>query len=217
MNLQIRLTLYFVLLAVLLVIVISVVDLAHDVELQFDTTLDRADSLRTFASDVVVSAVARQPDKSLREALRDPDLTKLLQDTMLASSAILEIAVVDTENEVLADSVPDHLLGDRLPAYEDFRPVVRNTNAYHKVRALYSGKYYQLENKLGRGAAPILYVRVVIAPTLIREKIMARLRANAIVALIAAIAAMMLTFLVSAFAFRPLSRLREQLELVASG
>ena len=224
MNLQARLTLYFVLLAVSLVSVISAVNLAHDIQLQFDTTLDRAESLRTFATDMVVATVARQPDKSLREALRDPDLTKLLQDTMLASSAILEIAVVDPQNEVLADSVPDHPLGETLPPYPDFSPVVAHSTWYDKLRMLYNNThYYQLENPLGRPgpegapASPILYIRVVIAPTLMRDKIMSRLRQNALVALIAMLGAVCITFLVSRVAFRPLSRLRQQLEQVAGG
>jgi len=224
MNLQARLTLYFVLLAVLLVSVISVVDLAHDMQLQFDSTLERADSLRTFATDMVVATVARQPDKSLREALRDPELTKLLQDTMLASSAIQEIAVVAPDNEVLADSLPDHPLGEHLPPYQDFTPIVTSTSWYRKLTILYDkAHYYQLENPLGRpgpeGAptAPILYIRVVIAPTLMRERIMTRLWGNAMVALAAIIGAVCLTFLVSALAFRPLSRLRQQLEQVAGG
>ncbi len=223
MNLQARLTLYFVLLAVMLVSVISAVELAQDMQLQFDSTLDRAESLRTFATDVVVATVARQPDKSLREALRDPDLTKLLQDTMLASSAILEIAVVDPENEVLADSVPDHPLGERLPRYEDFRPIVTRDSFYQKLRLLYDKRYFQLENPLGPPApagapvSPVLYVRVVISPTLMRDKIVTRLRGNATVALAAILGAVCITFLVSTIAFRPLSRLRQQLEQVASG
>ena len=225
MNLQSRLTLYFVLLAVLLVSVISAVNLAHDIQLQFDITLDRAESLRTFATDMVKATVARQPDKSLREALRDPDLTRLLQDTMLASSAILEIGVVDPDNEVLADSIPLlHPLGDRLPRYDDFQPVVANSNWYDKLRMLYNTKYYQLESlplgtpgPAGAPASPILYVRVVIAPTFMRDKIMSRLRQNALVALIAVLGAVGITFLVSRIAFRPLSRLRQQLEEVAGG
>jgi signal transduction histidine kinase len=222
MNLQARLTLYFVLLAVLLVSVISAVDLAHDIQLQFDATLDRAESLRRFATDIVVTTVARQPDKSLREALRDPDLTKLLQDTMLASSAIQEIAVVAPDNEVLADSLPDHPLGEHLPRYKNFTPVVTSTSWYQKLTILYDKTlYYQLENPLGRpgpdGAptSPILFIRVVIAPTLMRDRIMTRLWGNAEVALAAIIGAVCLTFLVSAVAFRPLSRLRQQLEQMA--
>ena len=224
MNLQARLTLYFVLLAVLLVSVIAAVNLAQDIQLQFDSTLERAESLRTFATDMVVATVARQPDKSLREALRDPDLTRLLQDTMLASSAILEIAVVDPENEVLADSHPDHPLGEKLPRYEDFRPVVTGTTWYQKLRVLNDKThYYQLESPLGRpgpkgepGPA-ILYIRVVIAPTLMHDKIISRLNRSASVALAAILGAVCITFLVSTVAFRPLSRLREQLEQVASG
>lgn len=224
MNLQARLTLYFVLLAMLLVSVIAAMDLAEDIELQFHDTLERAESLRAFASDMVVATVNRQPDKSLREALRDPALTKLLRDTMLASSAILEIAVVDPDFEVLADSVPDHAPGERLPKYLDFRPAVTRSSWDQKLGILYDPRYYQLESPLGPpvpegapAAAPILYIRVVIAPALMRDKIVARLRENAKGALFAVLGAVCVTFLVSTIAFRPLSRLRRQLELVASG
>lgn len=218
MNLQARLTLYFVLLAVLLVGVISAVDLSHDIQLQFDSTLERAESLRTFASDMVVQTLERQPDVPLREALRDPDLGKLLRDTMLASSAVLEVVVTDPQGEVLADSVPDHPLGERLPHLTDFAPIVKNYNWYEKLRILYGNKYYELANPLGRqGAPPVLYVRVVISPTLMGDKIKERLRQNGMAALFAGIGAVGITFLVSALAFRPLGRLRKQLELVASG
>ncbi|HKE22321.1 MAG TPA: ATP-binding protein [Bryobacteraceae bacterium] len=223
MNLQARLTLYFVLLAMVLVGVIAAVNLAQDMQLQFDSTLERAESLRVFATDMLKDTVARQPDKSLREALRDPDLTRLLQDTMLASSAILEIAVVDPEGEVLADSNPDHPLGEKLQHYDDFRPVVTKSTWYQKLRVLNNKRYYQLESALGRpgpGGEPgpaILYIRVVIAPTFMRDKIIPRLTRNAWVALAAILGAVCITFLVSTVAFRPLSRLRQQLEQVASG
>jgi hypothetical protein len=84
MNLKARLTLSFVLLAVVLVSVISAVDLSEDMQLQFDSTLGYAENLSALATDMVVAAIARQPDKSLADALRDPGLIKLLQDTMLA-------------------------------------------------------------------------------------------------------------------------------------
>jgi signal transduction histidine kinase len=224
MNLRARLTLYFVLLAVVLVSVLAAVDLARDIKLQFEDTFDRAKSLRIFASDIVASAVNRQPDKPLAEVLRDPDLAKLLGDTMLASTAIQEIAVVSPDNEILADSLPDHPLGDRLPRYPDFRPAVDQSSWYQKLRILYDPhSYFQLENGLGRPgpsgapASPVLYIRVVIAPTLMRYKILDRLRENGVAALFAVLGAMCITFLVAAVAFRPLTRLRRQLELMAGG
>jgi signal transduction histidine kinase len=63
----------------------------------------------------------------------------------------------------------------------------------------------------------LLYVRAVIDPTFILIDIKPHLEKNLSVAFIAVIGAVCLTFLFSAFAFRPLGRLRRQLDLVASG
>ena len=60
MNLQAKLTLGYVLLATLMVAVISAVDLGNVMKLQFDATLERAETLRTVAADQVKSALNRQ-------------------------------------------------------------------------------------------------------------------------------------------------------------
>jgi len=217
MNLQARLTLYYVLLAVVMVGVISAVDLAHDVELQFDLTLERAESLRALTTDMVELTLNRQRTKPLEEAVRDPDLAVMLGDTMLASQAILEIAVVNPQGVILADSVPDHE-GDRLPPYADFRPVVSGTSWYQKLWRLGDTHYYQLEQALGpRDGPPLVYVRVIVDPTLIRANILPRLAESALAAGLSVGGAVVLTLLFSAFAFRPVGRLKKQLDLLASG
>ena len=141
----------------------------------------------------------------------------LLRDAMLASHAILQIAVVSPENEVLADSVPDRM-GETLPRYLDFAAVVARARWYQKLRMLNDTRYYQSEQALGtRNGPPLLYVRVIIDPALIRGEVMPRLQQNARVALASAAGAVLLTFLFSTIAFRPVARLRKQLEMVASG
>ena len=123
MNLKARLTLSFVLLAVLLAGTISCVDLAGEINEQFAATLERAENLRTLASDLVGLSLNRQLSKPLGEAVRDREVSTVLRDTMLASHAIVEIAVLSPENEILADSIPDEI-GKFLLPYDDFRPVV---------------------------------------------------------------------------------------------
>ena len=219
MNLKARLTLSFVLLAVLLAGTISGVDLAGEINQQFAATLERAENLRTLASDLVRVSLNRQSQltKPLAEAVRDPEVSALLRDTMLASHAIVEITVLSPENEILADSIPDEIGKIQLP-YDDFSPVVANNGWYGKWRVLREKKYYQLQQPLGpRNGPPILFVRVVVAPALIRDSILPRLTENAIVALFSVLGAALVTMLVSAVAFRPLSRLRRQVESMTSG
>jgi len=97
MNLKARLTLSFVLLAVLLAGTISCVDLAGEINEQFAATLERAENLRTLASDLVGLSLNRQLSKPLGEAVRDREVSTVLRDTMLASHAIVEIAVLSPE------------------------------------------------------------------------------------------------------------------------
>jgi hypothetical protein len=217
MNLQARLTLSFVLLAVLLAATISSVDLAGEINQQFATTLERAEKLRTLAADQVGLSLNRQLTTPLGEAVRDPEVSTLLRDTMLASSGIVEIAVLSPDNEILADSIPDEI-GKTLLPYDDFRPVVADTSWYGKWRVLRENKYYQLQQALGpRNGPPILFVRVVVAPALLRDSILPRLKENGIVALFSVLGAALVTMMVSAVAFRPLARLRRQIESMTSG
>src|SRR6185369_12172231 len=94
MNLQAKLTLWYVMLAVVIVGSISGVDLANNMQQQFESTLDRADLIRLTAGKFVSKTLNSQRSKPMREALRDPELTSDLQD-LLGKNAILEIAVVD--------------------------------------------------------------------------------------------------------------------------
>jgi hypothetical protein len=146
--------------------------------------------------------VNRQRTKPLDEAMGDPEVSTLLRNTMLASHAIVEIAVLDPGNEILADSIPDEI-GKILLPYDDFRPVVANNGWYDKWRVLREKKYYQLQQRLGpQNGPPTLLVRVVVAPALIKAAILPRLEENAIVALFSVLGAALVTMLVSAVAFR---------------
>ncbi|HEV2445414.1 MAG TPA: hypothetical protein VGS58_05810, partial [Candidatus Sulfopaludibacter sp.] len=221
MTLQARLTLYYVLLAVLMAGVISAVNLRNETQAQFDATLERAKMLQGLAVEQLIQALNRQPTTPLRDVLQDPNLVSLFRQIMLFSHyAILEIAVVDpgNGNEILLDSI-SRPAGAKLPAYDDFTPLVMKTGWIEKLRALRGSRYYQLDTELP--VAPpstILNVRVVIDPAMIELKDMGPvLRKQANAALAAVVGAVALTFLVSAFAFRPLGKLRRRLDLLARG
>jgi signal transduction histidine kinase len=221
MTLQARLTLYYMLLAVLMAGIISAVNLSNETQAQFEATLERAQMLQSLAVVQLKQAVNRQPTTPLREALKDPDLVSLYKYIMLFSHfAILEIAVVDSnhDNEILLDSSPDRV-GALLPSYTDFGTLVTQTNWYQKLRALQGSRYYQLQSlPLPVPPSTNLIVRVVIDPAMIELKDVGPvLKKQARLSLYAVIGSVALTFLVSAFAFQPLGRLRHQLDLVAKG
>ena len=227
MTLQAKLTLGSVVLASLMVGVVSGVDLGNEMQRQFESTFERAGALEAVASRMIIQSINRQRTKSLREALREPDLQSLMIDISTASHAILEVAAVDPEtSEILLDSDPTQLGMKSLP-YEDFQPLVVSSSWWTKLQVLLrSGRrYYQLEQKLGTrqeklGTAeerPLLFVRVLIAPALIRRDINPIMQKNARVALLSVIGAVILTFVFSALAFRPLGRLGHLLDMVARG
>ncbi|PWT98474.1 MAG: hypothetical protein C5B51_29215 [Terriglobia bacterium] len=218
MTLQAKLTLGSVVLASLMVGIVSAVDLANEMQRQFESTLERADTMKTVASTMLSQSLNRQRTVPLREALRDPDLQNLLV-SIVASRAILEVAVVDPHNEILLDTYPARL-GVTSPPYPDFRPLVLSSSWYDKLRVLVQRetRYYQLEQPIGTPEGkPLLYVRIIIDPTLIRNDINPTMQKNARVAILSVIGAVCLTFMLSAVAFRPLGRLGQMLDLVARG
>src|SRR6202790_3180944 len=200
MNLQAKLTLWYVLLAVVIVGSISGIDLVTNMTHQFDATLKSADTLTTSALIIVKSTLNSQLHKPLREALRDPSLQPNLVSLLSANKAILEIAVVDAHtHDVVADSAPERLGGDAGP-YPDFRTLVEHTGWREKWKVLRGSEkdYYQLEQQLGSSDKPVLLVRVIVSPALIRGAILPTMQRNAEVALISVIAAICITFLFSA-------------------
>lgn len=219
MTLKSKLTLGSVGLVSLMVTVVSAVDLANLMQRQFESTLERADSLKTLASHMVSQSVNRQTTRQVREALRDPELQSLLVSALTAGDAILEVAVVDPHNEILLDT-DSTLLGRTQPPYPPFLPLVTSSPWYEKLRLLRrqdARDYYQLEQELGTGDKPLLLVRVIIAPALIRDKINPTMREDANVAMASVAAAVGLTLLFSTVAFRPLGRLGHLLDQVTRG
>lgn len=219
MNLQAKLTLLYVLLAVIMVGTISAVDILNNMQQQFESTLAQAETLNLVAVNFVTKTLNSQRTTPLREALRDPVLASDLL-SLLGKNAILEIAVTDpTTYEILADSSPDRI-GEKAGPYPDFRTLVKEQSWYEKWKVLRASQdlSYLLERKLGpTPEVNLVSVLVIVAPALIKRDIDPTMTQNAKVALISIAGAIAITFLFSAVAIRPLGRLRRQLDLIASG
>jgi signal transduction histidine kinase len=221
MNLQAKLTLWNVLLAVAIVASISLVNYANNMQQHFEAALDRAEDAMQGAIKAVTSTLNTQRDKSLRVALRHQDLKDELPDLLIRSRPVVEIAVTEPKtSEVLADSAWDRL-GSTTGPYPDFKALVTNKGLTDKAKVLWGGgerDLYQLETQLGAvGEEPIVAVRVIIEPALIREALTPIMNKSAEVAVLSIVGAICVTFLFSAIAFRPLGQLRQQLDMIASG
>lgn len=221
MTLKAKLTLGSVLLATYIVGLISAVDLGNIMEIQFDSTLDRAELLKSQATEAVTEAVNRQRNIPMHEAVRDSALTEKLRRLVTASKAILEIALVEPDsNEILGDTLPNRLGNIAVTQNPDFHHLVKETGWLAKVRVLMRSdvQYYQLQNSLGATAdKPLLYVRVIVVPSLIRNEMIPTLKQNAKVAAFSVIGAVIITFLFSTLAFRELGHIGHMLDLAARG
>src|SRR5579863_6254349 len=94
MTLQARLTLYYVLLAVLLVTTVSAINLVNEMQAQFEDTLKLAQRFQQLAVDVVIQALNSDRKVTVLEALRKPQLVASFQNIM-SDSRIEELAVVN--------------------------------------------------------------------------------------------------------------------------
>ena len=220
MTLQAKLTLGSVVLATVIVSVVSGVELGNEIELQFAQTLERARVQQNLAVNLVRQTLNRHRTVGIEEALGDPELQSNLVSIIANSHAILEIAVVNPQNKILLDSDKERV-GITVPPLDDFRPVVISTGWYGKLKVLTERgtHYYQLpEVQLGPSKnEPLISVRVVIEPALIRNDIGPNLQKNLVVAILSIIGAVLVTVLFSAVAFRQLGRIGHLLDLAAKG
>jgi signal transduction histidine kinase len=215
MTLQAKLTLGTVLLATVIVAVISAVDLGNIMDVQFESALRQANRVADTVVSDVRDALNSHKQQPLPEALTSDRLAEQLKTEVTYSKEIFEVAIVDEHDEILADSIAERR-GEKSQRYGDLDPVVTKTGWYRKLQVLRgrSANYYQVERKLG---PPTIFVRVVVEPAFIRKAITPDLELSARNAIVSVIGAICLTFLFSAFAFRPLARLRRQLDLLTSG
>ena len=217
MTLQARLTFSSVLVTATIVTLISAVDLANDMQRQFEYTLTRADIVKKVASDLVVQTVQRERNLSIREALREPQVASELVKLLANAQTVVEIAVCDPRNEILVDNDPRRL-GTPCPGYPDFTPAVKDTGWIEKLRILFAdNRFYQLEQPLGANGQVVFYVRVVVAPALIKHDIAPIMRKSATIAALLILGAVAVMLIFSTLAFRPLGKLGKMLDLLARG
>jgi len=218
MTIQARLTFSSVLVMTAIVGVISVVDLGYEMESQYAATLERAKLLRDVTTHLVTDTLDRNRTTPWREALMTaPQLQNSLIEFGTASRAAFEIAICDTDNEIVLDSDPKRQGTNERP-FPDFKPIVEGTNWLDKLRILgQKNNYYQLEQPLGPGGKTEINVRVVIYPPLIKNDIMPKLLKSADVALGSIAGAICITLLFSVIAFRPVGRLGRMVDRMTKG
>jgi signal transduction histidine kinase len=170
------------------------------------------------AINAVKNTVNRNPAIAIHDALQtDSDLSNQLLAAMSNSKSLLEIAVCDPQGLILVD-IPGRP-GIKFPPYPDFRPLVKGS-LVQKMKVLLGDTQakYQLFQGLGpMNQPPVIYVRVVVYPRLIREEIMRTIQSHAQVSILLLAGAIVVAFVFSAVAFRPIDKLGHMLDLLTSG
>src|ERR1039457_7736933 len=93
MTLQTKVTFGSVLLATVVVTAVSGVDLGRFMDLELETTLERADVIKGVATGEVTDTLNRRRDVVLREALRDPELKRRLLNLLRSPNGVLSIEI----------------------------------------------------------------------------------------------------------------------------
>ena len=135
MKLQAKVTLGSMLLAIIIVVLVSGVDVGSFMDFQLQSTLERAAGIKDVAKDAVIETLNRRHDVSLRETLRDPELKQKLVNLTGSLNGVLSIDMVSAENgEVMASTLVDRV-GSK-DTEPDFSKLVRQGSWLEKLNEL---------------------------------------------------------------------------------
>jgi signal transduction histidine kinase len=223
MTRRIRLTLISVCLVALLTGTISAYYLKTEIDKRFLSALQRAESMKNLAADSVARSLDRSPSIPIPDALAsDQDLAGRLSKIMTFSDSLIEITICDSRNRVLLSTDPSRRRDDLFPRdYGDYRALATRAAILEKIRVLRdegTPRFYQLSGALGpEGQSPVLFVRVVILPGLLRSDILPELEKAGIVSLLSIVGSILIALVFSNFAFRPLSNVSKMLDHLTRG
>ncbi|MDQ6676117.1 MAG: hypothetical protein M3Z09_02340, partial [Acidobacteriota bacterium] len=141
MTLQVRLTLWSLLIMASIVTIISALDLTDEINRQFDIRLRRSVSTWKLASSAVNRSLLRYRYASVpvQDRVRDdPGLTKEFQELLSEGGSVVAIAVSGRNDEILNDADPAQI-GRAFSKMDDFQSLVAR-HWWNKLRALTTDK-----------------------------------------------------------------------------
>lgn len=224
MNRRVRLTLMSVCLVALLTGTFSAYYLKAEIERQFQSALQRGELMKSLAGDNVARSLERHAALPTAEALAtDSDLADRLRAIITYSRSLLEITICDPkDNKVLLSTDAFRRVGSPFPEdYPDYSQLATRSGLFEKIQVLReqgASKYYQLSQALGpEGESPVVFVRVVILPALMRNDILPELQKAIAISLLAIIGSILSALVFSNFAFQPLTNVTKMLDHLTRG
>ncbi len=232
MSLRTRLQLSIVALVVTVVLALSLLHIHGVVETRFRDALELADMNATQIESFILQIVNEQtpswqpPPRSDEEVEKiwtemveqDVGLSTLLQKLVGSSPVIAEALVSGKNDRVLAGSFPSKAGQkiDPLPRFEDFE----EKPLWVKLKeVLARNQDYEVARNLGilEKQTPLFTVRVILSSVLLRSQVMPRIRDLAAVSAVSLLLSILLAFLTSRIAYRPLARISDVIDRISRG
>lgn len=213
---QARLTVWSIIVMALIVGFVSTLDLADEINRQFQSNRQRAEAALRIAVDIVVDALHTAVTT---DALNNRLMSEELQPLLSVSHTLIEIAVSDPSDRILADTQKDQV-GKQFPVMDSFSSLVDRTNWWDKLRLLLRDKStYRISQDLAVSgeATKLLTVHTVVQPASIRDDIMPSIQAHVGISIASIAGAMLAALLFSTAVFRPLGKLDELLDTMTRG
>jgi signal transduction histidine kinase len=159
-----------------------------------------------------------QVNKTLDDLLETDSAVNSLLESWIGTSAIIsDIAITDTNGQVLSHS-DQAFLGKTLERREDFADLV-NAGVWQQLKLIF-GPYRVYEYRAGilrQDGTPFGEVRVGIPTTFLRAEIQKSMRKALIFSGAAVLFSLLIAAVVSTLALRPLTAISRRLDLLASG
>ncbi|MDQ6699170.1 MAG: ATP-binding protein [Acidobacteriota bacterium] len=217
---QARLTLWSIIVMALIVGFVSTLDLADEIDRQFQSNRQRAEAVLQIALDLVIDSLQPNFHSTVTSDISNKGLiSEELQPLITVSHSLVEIAVCDPHGRILADTKPEHV-GAMFPAIDSFSSLVNRTNWWDKLRVLLWDKStYRISQDLAVAgkSTPLLTVHTVVHPASIRDDIMPSIQAHVGISIASIAGAMLAALLFSTVVFRPLGKLDQMLDTITRG
>lgn len=232
MSLKTRLRIAIVALVAVVVVAMSALHVHGVVDARFEGALETAKiHAQQIESSIIervdeMTALRSPPPQTVEELKRvwteiierDSGLSLQLQNIMGSSQVIAETVVTDSQNRILASSLPDRL-GQKVPELLNFE-TFEAKNPWAKLHeVLTESRDYEVRRDLGLPEAeePIFIVRVILSSVFLREQVNDPVRSLAAASGMAFLLAILLAVVASQIAIKPLERIGEAIDRITKG
>jgi signal transduction histidine kinase len=174
----------FLLLAVVLVLVSVLLELANVARLATDRAATECEMTSRTVRRQLDFLLRESPGRGLRELALDPRLSLVLTDAIVQASSVLHVAVCDTNGIAVAHTLAAEI-GTRM---EPHRPIPRARNLLESFGVLWglrrTGRRYEMETPLVVEDRPFATIRVVVPRTFLWGSVTDSLRHGLVVAVV---------------------------------